>query len=94
MTGTTRWVHLDDSSFDLAVVEVDPGVLERIPHAFLKIVPIPTTGIRGIEVQLDLELARKSLADPTREERAHAFAVLSPFAAEAAAADATARQLY
>ena len=57
-------------------------------------VPVTTTGIRGKQVQLDLELARKSLADPTREERAHAFAVLSPFAAEAAAADATARQLY
>ena len=28
VTGTTRRVHLNDSSFDLAVVEVHPGVLE------------------------------------------------------------------
>ncbi len=35
VTGTTRRVHLNDSSFDLAVVEVDPGALERVPHAFL-----------------------------------------------------------
>ena len=82
MTGTTWRVHLNDSSFDLAVIEIDPGVLERVPHAFLKVVPIPTTGIRGIEVQLDLELARKRLADPPREERTHAFAVLSTLAAK------------
>ena len=56
-------------------------------------VPIPATGIRGKQVQLDLELARKRLADPPREERAHVFAVLSTLAAEAAAADATARHL-
>ena len=37
-------MHLNDSSFDLAVVEVDSGVLERVPHAFLKVVPIPATG--------------------------------------------------
>jgi hypothetical protein len=54
VTGTTRRVHLDDSSFDLAVVEVDPSVLERVPYAFLKIVPIPATGIRRKQVQLDL----------------------------------------
>ena len=35
VTGTTWRVHLHDSSFDLAVVEVDTGVLEGIPHAFL-----------------------------------------------------------
>jgi hypothetical protein len=35
VTGTTRRVHLHDGSFDLAVVEIDPGVLERVPHAFL-----------------------------------------------------------
>ena len=82
MTGTTWRVHLNNSSFDLAVIEIDPGVLERVPHAFLKVVPIPATGIRGKEVQLDLELARKRLADPPREERAHAVAVLSTLAAE------------
>ena len=68
MTGTTRRVHLNDSSFDLAVVEVDPGVLERVPHAFLKVVPVTATGIRGIEVQLDLQVARERLADPPREK--------------------------
>ena len=82
MTGTTRRVHLDDSSYDLAVVEVDPGVLERVPHALLKVVPIPATGIRRKQVQLDLELARKRLADPPREESQYRFAVLATFAAE------------
>ena len=75
-------MHLHDSSFDLAVVEVNPGVLERVPHAFLKVVPIATAGIRGIEVELDLQQLRKRLADPPREKREHHSAVLSTFAAE------------
>ena len=61
-------MHLNDSSFNLAVVEVDPSVLEGVPHAFLKVVPIPATGIRGIEVQLNLKQLRKRLAAPPREE--------------------------
>ena len=48
-------MHLNDRPLDLAVVEVDPSVLERVPHAFLKVVPVATTGIRGIEVELDLQ---------------------------------------
>ena len=64
----TGWMHLNHSPFDLAVVVVDPGVLEGVPHALLKVVPVTTTGIRGKQIQMDLQLARKRLADPPREE--------------------------
>lgn len=75
-------MHLDDGPFHLAVVEVDPGMLERIPDAFLKVVPIPSSGIGWIQIELNLEQARKRLADPPREERANRYAVLSTLAAE------------
>ncbi len=75
-------VHLDDAFLDLAVVGKDAGVLARVPQGLVKVVPIPSAAIGGIEIQLDLEWARKRLADPPREESADRFAVLSPFAAE------------
>lgn len=51
-------MHLDDGPFDLAVVEVDPGVLERIPDAFLKVVPIAPSGIGRKQVELNFEQTR------------------------------------
>lgn len=61
-------MHLDDGSFDLAVVEVDPGMLERIPDAFLKVVPIAPSCIGWKQFELNFKKARKRLADPTREK--------------------------
>ena len=48
-------MFLDDQPSNLAVVEVHPGVLERIPNAFLKVVTIASSSIRGIEMQLRLQ---------------------------------------
>ena len=64
----TGWMHLNHSPFDLAVVVVDPGVLERIPDAFLKVVPVAPSRIGWKQVELNFKLARKRLADPPREE--------------------------
>ena len=75
-------VHLDDAFLDLTVVREDAGVLARVPQGLVKVVPIPSAAIGGIEIELDLEWTSKRLADPPREESADAFAVLSPFAAE------------
>lgn len=75
-------MHLDDAFLDLTVVSKDAGVLTRIPQSLMKIVPITTAAIGGIEIKLNLERTRKRLADPPRKESADRFAVLSPFAAE------------
>ena len=75
-------VHLDDRPFDLTVVEVHTGVLERIPDSLLKIVPVTTPRIGGIQFELNFKVARKRLADPPGEESANRSAVLSTLAAE------------
>ena len=77
-----RIVHLDQRPANLAVIEVNSGVLECIPHALLKVVPIATAAIGGIEIKLDLEWTRKRLTDPPREECAHLTAILTTFTAE------------
>lgn len=79
---SVRIVHFDDSSFDLAVVFVDPRMLARIPDALLKIIKISPAAIGGIEIELDFEMFGKRLADPPRELRAHLSAILAAFAAE------------
>jgi hypothetical protein len=85
-------VHLDDRPADLAVIAVDAGVLERIPHALLKVVPVATAAIGGIQMQFHLERNRERLLNPPCQERADRVAVLPPLAAEAAAADRSARR--
>lgn len=75
-------VHLDHRPFDLAVVEVHTGVLERIPDSLLKIVEVTTPRIGGIQIELNFKMARKRLTDPPREESADRSAVLSTLAAE------------
>ncbi|GIX04991.1 MAG: hypothetical protein KatS3mg114_0860 [Planctomycetaceae bacterium] len=75
-------MHLNERPFDLAVVDVNARVLERIPHAFLKVVPITTSSIGRKQIELSFEQARKRLADPPREECAHLLAILTTFAAE------------
>jgi hypothetical protein len=64
----TGRVHFDDGPFDLAVVEVDSGMLQRIPDALLEVVPITPSRIGWKQIELDFKLARKRLADPPREE--------------------------
>ena len=75
-------MHLDDGSFDLAVVEIDPGMLQRIPDTLLKVVPVATSGIGWKQIKTDFEQARKRLADPPREESTDRGAVGSTLAAE------------
>jgi hypothetical protein len=75
-------VQLDDGPADLAVVEVDAGVLECVPHALLKVVPVAAAAIGRIEMQFRLERDRKRLPNPPREESAHRLPVGSPFAAQ------------
>jgi hypothetical protein len=48
-------MHFDYSSFDLTVVEIDPGVLKRVPDALLKVVPIASSSIGGIKMQFRLQ---------------------------------------
>ena len=57
-------------------------MLQRIPNALLKVVPVASPGVRRIQVQLDFKQARKRLADPPRKESAHRDAVGSTLAAE------------
>ena len=76
------FVHLNDAPFDLVVVGEDAGVLARIPERLMKVVPIATAAIGGIEIELNFKRARKRLADPPREECAHLTAILTTFAAE------------
>lgn len=57
-------------------------MLERIPDSLLRIVPVTTARIGGIQIELDFKVARKLLTDPPREESADRSAVLSPLAAE------------
>jgi hypothetical protein len=64
---TTGWVHLDDGAFDLAVIEVHPGVLEGIPDALLKVVPIAASRIGWKQIELNFKQALKRLTDPPRE---------------------------
>jgi len=52
-----RRVHFNDRPFDLAVIEVDARVLERVPHAFLKVVPVATTSIGRKQIELSFEQA-------------------------------------
>ena len=61
-------MHLDDAFLDLTVVREDAGVLTRIPQTLMKVVPITTAAIGGIEIELNFKRARKRLADPPREE--------------------------
>ena len=58
-------------------------------RTFGRSISVTAKGMGGIEVQL----ARKSLADSSRKESVHAFAGLSPLTTEAAAADTTALHL-
>ena len=74
-------MQFDDRPFDLAVVEVHPRVLQRIPDAFLIVVPVATPGIGRKQVQLNFKQAFKRLSDPPREESAHRIAVDSTLAA-------------
>lgn len=57
-------------------------MLERIPDAFLKVVPVPSPGVGRKQVQLNFKQASKRLADPPRKESAHRCAVGSTLAAE------------
>ena len=75
-------MHLDDAFLDLTVVREDAGVLTRIPQTLMKVVPITTAAIGGIEIELNFKRARKRLADPPREEGTHQLAILTTFAAE------------
>jgi len=77
-----RLMHFDNCPFHLTVVVVNASMLERIPYAFLKVVPVATAAIRRIEIELNLEWTRKRLADPPREESADAFAIQSPLTAQ------------
>lgn len=61
-------MHFNDCSFDLAVILVDAGMLQRVPDSFLKVVPIASSAIWGIEIELDFESTSKRLADPPRKE--------------------------
>ena len=75
-------MHLNDRPFDLAVVEVDARVLERVPQAFLKVVNVTPTSIGRKQIELSFQQARKRLADPPREECAHLLAIHTTFAAK------------
>jgi hypothetical protein len=75
-------MHFDDGSFDLAVVEVDSRMLERIPDRLLKIVEVTTSRIGWKQIELNVQQAGKRLANPPREQSADRFAVGSSFAAE------------
>ena len=82
-SGVSIWfVHFDNGPFHLTVVLINASMLERIPDAFLKVVPIATAAIGRIEIELNLEWTRKRLADLPREESADAFAIQSPLTAE------------
>lgn len=75
-------MHFDNRPFDLAVVEVHPCMLERIPDAFLKVVPIASSRIGWKQVELNFKQALKRLTDPPRKESHNRFAVGSTIAAQ------------
>lgn len=75
-------MQFDDRPFDLAVVAVHSGMLQRIPDALLKVVPVATPGIGRKQVQLNFKQAFKRLSDPPRKESTHRIAVGSTLAAQ------------
>ncbi len=76
-----RFMHFDHSPFDLAVVAIDAGLLQRVPDPFLGVVKV-TPPIGWKQMQLDFERHQKRLRNPAREERTDRGAVLAAFAAE------------
>jgi hypothetical protein len=57
-------------------------MLQRIPNALLKVVPVPSPGVGWKQVELNFKQASKRLADPPRKESTHRGAVRSTLAAE------------
>lgn len=57
-------------------------MLQRIPDALLKVVPVASPGIGRKQIELNFKQASKRLADPPREESTNRCAVGSTLAAE------------